>query len=163
MTTAAVRIARALLAPLAAVLGLHTVVRIVRHFVTFPVPEVLADLIDNPLRRRIQPPELLAHRQGVRTGMTVLDVGPGNGRYTVAAAKVVGSHGHVHAIDLEPRMIDRVHQRAGREGVTNIEGRVADVYALPYPDDFFDVVYLIAVTGEIPEPIRMLRECRRVL
>lgn len=60
-------------------------------------------------------------------------------------------------------MIDRVHQRATDEGVTNVEGRVADVYALPYPDNFFDVVYLITVTGEIPEPVRMLSECRRVL
>jgi ubiquinone/menaquinone biosynthesis C-methylase UbiE len=146
-----------------AVVGLHTVVRIVRHFVKFPVPEVLADLIDNPLRRRVQPPDLLAERHGVRTGMTVLDVGPGNGRYTLAAARAVGPRGHVHAIDLEPRMIQRVHQRAASEGVTTIEARVADVYALPYPDDFFDVVYLITVTGEIPEPVRMLRECCRVL
>lgn len=163
MTAAMVRIARAMLALPVVVVGLHTAVRIVRHFVKFPVPEVLADLIDNPLRRRVQPPDLLAQRHGVGTGMTVLDVGPGNGRYTLAAARAVGPHGHVHAIDLEPRMIQRVHQRAASEGVTTIEARVADVYALPYPDDFFDVVYLITVTGEIPEPVRMLRECRRVL
>ena len=120
-------------------------------------------MIDNPLRRRVQPPGLLAERHGVRAGMTVLDVGPGNGRYTLAAARAVGPSGRVLAIDLEPRMIERVRQRAASEVVTNIEGRVADVYALPYPDDFFDVVYLITVTGEIPEPVRMLRECRRVL
>ena len=124
---------------------------------------MLADLIDNPLRRRVQPPDLLAQRHGVRTCMTVLDVGPGNGRYTLAAARAVGPHGHVHAIDIEPRMIRRVQQRAAEQGVANIEAHVADVYALPYPDDFFDVVYLITVTGEIPEPIRMLRECHRVL
>lgn len=163
MTNAGVRIARATLALPVAVVTLHTVVRIVRHFVKFPVPEVLADLIDNPLRRRVQPPDLLAQRHGVRTGLTVLDVGPGNGRYTLAAARAVGPHGHVHAIDIEPRMIRRVQQRAAEQGVANIEAHVADVYALPYPDDFFDVVYMITVTGEIPEPIRMLRECHRVL
>ena len=75
MTNAGVRIARATLALPVAVVTAHTVVRIVRHFVKFPVPEVLADLIDNPLRRRVQPPDLLAQRHGVRTGMTVLDVG----------------------------------------------------------------------------------------
>lgn len=163
MTAAVVRIARTALALPVVAVSLHTAVRITRHFVKFPVPEFLADLIDNPLRRRVQPPDLLAERHGVRSGMTVLDVGPGNGRYTLAAVRAVGPHGHVHAIDLEPRMIDRLHQRAASEGVTNVEGRVADVYALPYPDGFFDVVYLITVTGEIPEPVRMLRECRRVL
>lgn len=95
--------------------------------------------------------------------MTVLDIGPGNGRYTLAASHAVGPQGRVHAVDLEPRMIARVRERAAGAGVDNVEGRVADVYALPYPEGFFDVVYLITVTGEIPDPLRMLRECRRVL
>lgn len=34
---------------------------------------------------------------------------------------------------------------------------------LPYPDGFFDRIYLIAVTGEIPDPIRSFREFARVL
>lgn len=163
MIAGVARLLRAVLVLPVALVGLHTVIRVVRHFVKFPVPERLADLIDNPLRRRIQPPDGLAARHGVRAGMTVLDVGPGNGRYTLAAAKAVGPNGRVHAIDIEPRMIDRVRKRAAAEGAANVEARVADVYALPYPDGFFDVVYLITVTGEIPDPVRMLRECRRVL
>ncbi len=163
LMSAATRIGKAVLTLPVAVVGVHTVVRVVRHVWKFPVPEVLADLIDNPLRRRFQPPDLLAERHGVRRGMTVLDVGPSNGRYTLAAARAVGPQGRVHAVDLEPRMIERVRRRAAEEGVTTVEARRADVYALPYADAFFDVVYLITVTGEIPEPVRMFRECRRVL
>ena len=37
--------------------GYHTLVRIVRRFYKFPIPEFLANLIDNPLRRRLQPPD----------------------------------------------------------------------------------------------------------
>lgn len=74
MDTLVGRLVKGALALPAAVVGLHTAVRIVRHFVKFPVPEALADLIDNPLRRRLQPPGLLAERHGVRPGMTVLDI-----------------------------------------------------------------------------------------
>jgi len=141
----------------------HTVVRIIRQFHKFPIPQIAANLIDNPLRRRIQPPDETAIRHGIEPGMVVLDVGPGNGTYTVGAARRVGDSGKVTTVDIEPRMIERVEARARREGITNIEARVADVYDLPFDDSAFDIVYMIAVIGEIPDPKRAMKEFRRVL
>ena len=120
-------------------------------------------MIDNPLRRRLQPPDATARRHGIKPGMTLLEIGPGNGRYGVAAARRAGQEGRLHTIDIEPKMIERVRQRAAAEGVTNIDARVANAYQLPYPDASFDLIYMIAVTGEIPDPVRAFRECRRVL
>ncbi len=148
--------------PLLAVF-LHTIVRVVRHFYKFPMPQFAANIIDNPLRRRIQPPDETAIRHGIEPGMVVLDVGPGNGTYTVATARRVGDSGKVMTIDIEPKMIDRVKKRAEMEGIKNIEARVADVYELPYEEGFFDVVYMITVIGEIPDPERAMREFHRVL
>ncbi len=112
----------------------HTLVRIIRRFYKFPIPQFLANLIDNPLRRRLQPPDATAIRHGIEPGMTVLDVGPGNGRYSIAAARRIGPTGCLHAIDIEPKMIERVQARAAAEGATNIQARVASAYELPYPD-----------------------------
>jgi hypothetical protein len=56
---------------------LHTMVRIVRHYRKFPMPEFMADLIDNPLRRRFQPPYKMAVRHGLKPGMKVLEIGAG--------------------------------------------------------------------------------------
>jgi ubiquinone/menaquinone biosynthesis C-methylase UbiE len=95
--------------------------------------------------------------------MTVLEVGPGNGTYTMAAARRVGDKGKVVTVDIEPRMIERVQRKAQAEGVENIEARVADVYDLPYEDGAFDAIYLIAVIGEIPDPDRAMQEFHRVL
>ena len=142
---------------------LHTVVRIVRHFHKFPMPEFLADLIDNPLRRKFQPPAEMPIRHGIETGMTVLEVGPGNGRYTVETARRIGAAGKVIAVDIEPKMIERVSRRAQTEGVTNLEARVADVYNLPFEDGAFDAIYLITVISEIPEPERAMQEFHRLL
>lgn len=141
----------------------HTIIRIIRHFVKFPIPEFMANLIDNPIRRKIQHPDLTAIRNGIRVGMTVLEVGPGNGRYSMASARRIGDSGKLHTIDIEPKMIERVTRRAYREGVKNIEARVADVYDLPFEDGTFDLVYLIAVIGEIPDPIKAMKEFYRVL
>jgi ubiquinone/menaquinone biosynthesis C-methylase UbiE len=142
---------------------LHTVVRIVRYFYKFPMPEFMANLIDNPLRRRLQPPDEMAVRHGLEPGMMVLEVGPGNGTYTVGAARRVGERGKVVTIDIEPKMIERVRRRAEAEGVDNIEARVADVYDLPFEDETFDAIYMIAVIGEIPDPVRAMGEFYRVL
>jgi hypothetical protein len=95
-----------LLIPIVIIL-LHTAVRIVRFFYKFPMPQFFANIIDNPLRRAIQPPRETAIRHGLKNGMRVLEVGPGNGRYTIAAAQVLGSHGRIVTIDIEKKMIDR--------------------------------------------------------
>lgn len=142
---------------------LHTVVRIIRHFYKFPMPEFMANLIDNPLRRKLQRPQETAVRHGLEPGMLVLEVGPGSGTYTVGAARRVGDQGKVVTIDIEPRMIERVRRKAEAAGVRNIEARVADVYDLPYDDEAFDAIYMIAVIGEIPEPDRAMSEFFRVL
>ena len=69
-----------ILRPLLLVVILHTIVRIVRYFYKFPMPPFLANLIDNPFRRRIQPPSEMPIRHGIEPGMTVLEVGPGKAK-----------------------------------------------------------------------------------
>jgi SAM-dependent methyltransferase len=166
-TSGGVTVFRKLLCVLLAIpvvlLILHTIVRILRHFYKFPIPEFLANLIDHPLRRKFQPPYETALRHGLQPGMTVLEVGPGSGTYTVGAARCVSPEGKLVTVDIEPKMIERAQAKAQAEGVENIEARVADVYDLPFDDGTFDAAYLIAVIGEIPDPDRAMREFHRVL
>jgi ubiquinone/menaquinone biosynthesis C-methylase UbiE len=144
-------------------LTLHTAIRVIRHFYKFPMPQFLANLIDNPLRRRIQPPATTPIRHGVEPGMLVLEVGPGNGRYTLSTAERLGDKGQLVTIDIEPKMIQRVKTRAAAASVANISGVVSDVHQLPFNEGQFDLIYLIAVIGEIPRPDEALVEFKRVL
>lgn len=137
--------------------------RLVRHFYKFPMPEFLASLIDNPYRRRLFPPEEMPRRHGLQAGTRVLEVGPGNGRYTVATARYLGNTGQLVAVDIEPKMIDRLEKRLAAEGVTNVTGCVADVHNLPDEDAAYTGVYMITVIGEIPDPEGALREFHRLL
>ncbi len=141
----------------------QALIRIVRHFIKFPIPHFLANAIDNPLRRRAQPPAEMPRRLGLRPGMTVLEIGPGNGHYTLEHARCVGPEGRVVALDIAPEIVARVQARAAAEGVTNLEARVGDVHALPFEDATFDAVVLITVIGELPDPDHALTEFFRVL
>jgi ubiquinone/menaquinone biosynthesis C-methylase UbiE len=142
---------------------LHTIVRIVRHFYKFPMPQWMANAIDNPLRRKIQPPEETAIRHGIQAGMRVLEVGPGNGTYTLGSARQIGPEGELVTIDIEPKIIERLNRRIEAESVTNIDARIADVYDLPFDEKSFDLIYMIAVINEIPNIPKALSEFHRVL
>jgi ubiquinone/menaquinone biosynthesis C-methylase UbiE len=144
-------------------ISFQIVLRLVRRIYKFPIPPFLTNLIDNPIRRCIQPPESMLTRHGIRIGMRVLEVGPGSGTYTLASGQAVGEAGRVVAIDIEARIAERLRQRVALEGASNIEVGVADVHQLPFPDATFDAIYMITVIGEIPAPGKAMHEFHRVL
>lgn len=55
-----------ILSVMIAFLMLYTLVRMVRNFYKFPMPEFLANLINNPLRRRIQAPQEMPRHHGIQ-------------------------------------------------------------------------------------------------
>lgn len=141
----------------------QTLGRLVRRRWHFPIPSFMTQLIDNPLRRRfIQRPGVFAERLRLEPGMSVVEIGPGKGSYTFEVARRV-TPGTVYACDISPYVVERLRKRAEREGLTNVDARIEDVFHLSFPDSSIDRVYMIATLPEIPGPVEALRECRRVL
>ena len=93
-------------------------------------------------------------------GDAVLDIGCGTGGATVEAA-VRDGVGRACGIDLSPRMIARAAAQA--DGLANVEFRVADAEALPYPAASFDGALCAHSFHHYSDPVRALREIRRVL
>ena len=119
--------------------------------------------IDNPIRRRyIQKPWKIADRLELEPGMTVLEIGPGKGSYTIEVAKRVHP-GTVYAFDISPLVVETLGKRLEEEGIENIKVRVEDVFNLTLPDESMDRVFMIACLPEIPNPVGALKELRRVL
>jgi ubiquinone/menaquinone biosynthesis C-methylase UbiE len=137
--------------------------RAFKHFVHYPVPAFATPLLDNPIRRIFQPPEQMVARIDIREGMKVLEVGPGPGTFTIEAARRAGVRGEVSVIDIQPRIISRLDRRLQKEGISNATTKVAPADNLPFPDNTFDLVFMIAVLGEIPDKYKALSEVRRVL
>ncbi|MFX0020734.1 MAG: class I SAM-dependent methyltransferase [Candidatus Hermodarchaeota archaeon] len=121
-------------------------------------------LIDNPIRRKlIQKPATVAKRLKLEPSMTVLEIGPGKGSYTIAFAKEVLPNGKVYAIDIQESIIERLKRRIEKENVGNIIPKIDDAYNLSLEDSSIDRVIMIACLPEIPEPVRVLKEIKRVL
>ncbi len=137
--------------------------RYIRRRKPFPIPYFMVYIIDNPIRRLIQPLHKVPEHLGLETGMRVLEIGPGKGTYTLAAAEAVGPSGYVVAVDIDNRIIQRLKKRLLSERVTNIDARQGDAQVLDLPDHSFDVVFAITVFGEIPDRACALAEFRRVL
>jgi len=144
-------------------IGWLVFVRIIRRFIHFPIPAFVVRFIDNPIRRRIQPPTKVVDWVGIRDGMYVLEVGPGPGTFTIEAAKRVGEKGKVFAIDIQPTVISKLNSRLQRDRIANVTTKVASAYQLPSSNNTFDRAFMIAVLAEIPDKKKALLEIKRVL
>lgn len=148
----------------ALLLWLFVVVKLVRHHFHFPIPAFAAQLIDNPIRRKlIQRPEVIADRMQLRSGMIVVEIGPGKGSYTKAVARRVLPDGRVLAVDIQELVIERLKERVQREKIGNIEPRIDNAYNFSLGNESVDRVLAIACLPEIPNPVKVLRECHRIL
>ncbi|MFX1309723.1 MAG: methyltransferase domain-containing protein [Promethearchaeota archaeon] len=140
------------------------VMRIIRRYYKFPIPSFMTRLIDNPIRRKlIQKPEKVAERMHLEPGMTIVEIGPGKGSYTKTIAKSILPDGKVYAIDIQESVINQLKKRVEKENITNIIPKIDDAYELSFEDESIDRVLMIACLPEIPEPIRVLKEIKRVL
>ncbi len=99
----------------------------------------------------------------LKPGMKVVEIGPGKGSYTKAVAKRILPDGKVFAVDISERVIDHLKQIIEKEGIDNIIPKIEDAYNFTFSDQSFDRIFAVACLPEIPEPVRVLKECRRIL
>lgn len=130
---------------------------------TLPCPTWLAWLVEGSLVDHLLGTEQTLDRIGLRPGLRVLEVGPGPGRLLIPAARRVLPAGEVVGLELQPGMIARLQDRVAAAGTRNLEVIQGDVTAEGIPPGPFDVVYLSAVLGEIPNRERALRNAHLML
>jgi ubiquinone/menaquinone biosynthesis C-methylase UbiE len=143
-----------------------TLAKIVRKLVHFPAPAYIGRLLDSGYRRRIQPPEQLIERSGIKKGMHVLDLGCGSGAFTPFIARTVGEKGKVYALDIQADMLKQLEKKLSKpenKDIKNIKLIEGNAYELPFEDSSLDLVNMVTVLQEIPDRSRALQEVKRVL
>ncbi|HEU5127903.1 MAG TPA: class I SAM-dependent methyltransferase [Glycomyces sp.] len=97
----------------------------------------------------------------LRADQRVLDIGCGPGTITADLAAIV-SAGRVTAVDRAEGVLARAAEHAAARGIGNVDFAVADVHDLRFADGSFDVVHAHQVLQHVGDPVRALREMRRV-
>jgi len=100
---------------------------------------------------------------GIRPGMTVADIGAGEGYYTVRLAERVGARGRVLAEDIDAEARDRLAQRVLRERLDNVSVRLGTPDDPKLPENSFDRIFMVHMYHEVEEPYAFLWRLRPAL
>lgn len=125
-------------------------------------PWWLGYFLASPIRRWIEirdPDAFLGNY--VKPGMRVLEPGPGMGFFTIPLARLVGPTGRVFAVDIQPKMLQVLRNRAGKAGLQDrVETRLADARSLGAEElrGTVDFALLYAMVHEVPGPEALFRE-----
>lgn len=93
-------------------------------------------------------------------GKRVLEIGVGTGTDFLQWARAGAD---AYGVDLTTEAIELTRSRLAVYGVDCRELRVADAENLPYPDNFFDLVYSWGVLHHTPDTVRAISEAVRVV
>lgn len=107
--------------------------------------------------------DLLLRVARPRLGDAVIDLASGLGEPALNIAEIVGPSGQVTATDFDAQVLSVAEERAREKGLANLAFRQADAQALPFSDESFDLLTCRFGIMFFSEPVRALREGRRVL
>jgi len=114
-------------------------------------------------REREERCSLMLSNSKIKPGMTVCDIGCGNGFYTFRLAEMVGPKGRVYAVDIQPEMLTMLRDEMEKRGVENIIPVLGSVHNPRLPVGQLDAMLLADVYHEFSHPEQMLKSIRESL
>lgn len=99
----------------------------------------------------------------IREGMSVADIGAGEGYYTVRLSPMVGARGRVLAQDIVPPTIQDLARRVQRERLDNVFLKLGKPNDPELPDASFERILMIHMYHEIERPSEFLWNARDAL
>lgn len=114
-------------------------------------------------RDRRQEAETVMDLAGIKPGMSVADVGAGEGYYTVRLAQRVGETGRVLANDINEDALRRLGSRVERDRLDNVSIKLGLPDDPRLPVNSFDRVLLVHMYHEVEEPYAFLWRLRPAL
>ncbi len=122
-----------------------------------------AEWLIRETREKEENPALVMKNLGLKPGMTVADLGCGNGFYTTRLARAVGEAGRVYAVEIQPEYFPLLEERAREEGLTNIQPVLGTLIDPRLPEASCDLIFLADVYHEFSHPVHMLAAIRKAL
>ncbi len=117
--------------------------------------------LDEATRRSWYNPEAIL--QDLSPGMVFVDVGCGDGFFSILAAKKVGEKGKVYAVDSDASAIEKLNRKAQAEGLKNIVSRVGSAEETVFCIGCADFVFFSMVLHDFADPARVLQNARKMI
>ena len=114
-------------------------------------------------REREERCSMMLANLGVKPGMTVCDMGCGNGFHTLQIAKLLRGKGQVLAVDVQPNMLKLLRERMEEQGIENVAPILGSYHSPRLPEKTVDLILLVDVYHEFSHPVPMLDAMKRSL
>ncbi|MBB5684743.1 class I SAM-dependent methyltransferase [Sphingobium boeckii] len=111
-------------------------------------------------RDRVNESGTVMDNAGIAPGMTIADIGAGEGYYTIRLAQRVGEKGRVLAEDIVPDVRNALAARVTREQLDNVSVRLGEPDDPKLPENSFDRIFMVHMYHEIAEPYEFLWRMR---
>src|SRR5215471_5769489 len=128
----------------------------------FPKPDrPVADIVspiwhDEKERDDAGEPSQLVRLLGIKSGMTVADIGAGSGYYVVRLAPIVGPSGRIIAQDVEAEYLQGLGKRVRDLALRNVTLALGEPHDPRLPVRSLDVAILVHMYHEITQPYGLL-------
>jgi ubiquinone/menaquinone biosynthesis C-methylase UbiE len=112
--------------------------------------------LEDPERMAWQKPDEVVAALELAPGAVACDLGAGPGYFALRMARAVGPAGRVHAVDVEPRMLEVLERRVREAGASNVVPHLAKAGDTAPPEPC-DLVLLVNAFHHFPDGAGALR------
>jgi ubiquinone/menaquinone biosynthesis C-methylase UbiE len=108
----------------------------------------------------MQPPKKIMDAIGVKSGMTIGEIGAGRGRFTVYLAREVGANGKIYANDIEEQALTFLKERCDKLGFKNVKTVLGKNDNPLFPAKSLDMAMMVWVYHMIDKPDALLKNMK---
>jgi ubiquinone/menaquinone biosynthesis C-methylase UbiE len=117
--------------------------------------------LDEATRRSWYSPEAVLHN--LRSGMVFLDIGCGEGFFSILAAKKVGETGKVFAVDIDASEIEKFKQKVEAQGLKNIVAKVGKAEDTIFCKGCADFIFYCMDLHDFSDPVKVLKNAKQMI
>ena len=119
--------------------------------------------VDETERRKWQNPEAILAEIGLTPGITFIDMGCGEGFFTLPAAHIIGAEGKIYALDENHEAIENLKRKASDEGLSNLILKTGKAEESVLCEACADVIFFGIVLHDFKDPAKVLKNAYKML
>jgi predicted methyltransferase len=122
-----------------------------------PVANIVSPIWhDEKERDAADEPAQLVRLLGIKSGITIADIGAGSGYYVARLSPIVGAGGRIIAEDIKPEYLRSLRKQVRDLGLQNVTVSLGEPHDPRLPADSVDVAILVHMYHEITQPYALL-------